>query len=75
MCTPLQSAVLYYSVGFFFFFADDESGGKKFGAESFGKFETLSVFARHGEAKNVNTASTEPLFDCFNFFFHIIIVA
>ncbi len=43
--------------------AHDHAGGEKFGAERFGKADALGVFAGHGQTKNVDRTSAEPLFD------------
>ena len=54
---------------------DDEAGGEKFGIESAGEADALSVFAGHRETKNVDGAGTEPGFDGCKFVVHIVIIA
>ena len=58
--------------GLFFHGANDHAGGEEFGAEELGEFDTLSVFARHGQAENIDAAGAKPLFDYLDFFFHIV---
>ena len=53
----------------------NHAGRQKFGTESFGKLDTLSVFAGHGETEEVDTAGAEPVFDVCNFIIHDPIIA
>ena len=62
-------------VGFFFHSTNNHARREKFGVKSFGEADALSVFAGHWEAKNIDTASAEPLFDCCEFFFHVLIIS
>ena len=62
-------------VGFGFFGANDDARREKFGVKHFGEFESLSVFAGHWQAEDVDRASAEPGFDCRDFIFHKLIIA
>lgn len=49
---------------------NNHSRREKTGAERFGEFNSLSVFAAHGEAEDVDRAGAEPVFDAREFFVH-----